>query len=177
MADAQAAAGGADYFADPVFPDCFVCGTGRRPGDGLRIFPGPLAGRPWWAAPWTPDPSVTDADARVRPEVLWAALDCPGGIAAAEAAGLIRDTVILLGRMTASLGVPPAAGDQCLVMAWPGQRDGRKLLAGSALLGPGGTVLATARTVWLTVPAVAYASDHHRHLARSRPTRLPSSAG
>jgi hypothetical protein len=176
MAEAQAAAGGAHYFADPAFPDCFVCGTGRQPGDGLRIFPGPLAGRPWWAAPWTPDPSVTDPDGRVRPEVIWAALDCPGGIAAAEAAGLARDTVILLGRMTASLGVPPAVGDQCLVMAWPGERDGRKLRAGSALLGPGGTVLAAAQTVWLTVPAFAQASDHHRHLARSRPTRPPSSA-
>ena len=176
MAEAQAAAGGAHYFTDPVFPDCFVCGTGRRPGDGLRIFPGPLAGQPWWAASWTPDPSVTDADRKVRPEVIWAALDCPGGIAAAEAAGLTRDTVILLGRMTASLGVPPMAGDQCLLMAWPGERDGRKLLAGSALLGPGGTVLATARTMWLTVPAFAHASDHHRHLVRSRPTHLPSSA-
>jgi hypothetical protein len=79
MAEAQAAAGGARYYTDPVFPDCFVCGMGRRPGDGLRIFPGPLAGRPLWAAPWTPDPWVTDADGRARTEVVWAALDCPGG--------------------------------------------------------------------------------------------------
>ena len=145
-------AGRARYYTDPVFPDCFVCGMGREPGDGLRIFPGPLAGRPLWAAPWTPDPSVTGADGRVRPEVVWAALDCPSGIAAAEAAGLARDTAILLGRMTASLTVLPVAGDQCLVIAWPGGRDGRKLTAGSALLGPGGEVLAAARTVWLTVP-------------------------
>ncbi len=89
---------------------------------------------------------------KVRPEVVWAALDCPSGIAAAEAAGLARDTAILLGRMTASLAVLPAAGAQCRVIAWPGGRDGRKLTAGSALLGPGGEVLAAARTVWLTVP-------------------------
>jgi len=152
MAEAHAVAGGARYYADPVFPDCFVCGTGRRPGDGLRIFPGPLAGRPLWAAPWTPDPSVTDAAGRVRPEVIWAALDCPSGIAAGEDADLARDTAILLGRMTASLAVPPVVGDQCLVIAWPGERDGRKLLAGSALLGPVGTVLAAASAVWLTVP-------------------------
>ena len=151
-AEARAVAGGAPYYADPVFPDCFVCGVSRPPGDGLRIFPGPLPGRPVWAAPWTPDPSVADADGRVRPEVVWAALDCPSGLAAAEAAGLARDTAILLGRMTASLDVLPVAGDQCLVIAWPGGRDGRKLPAGSALLGPGGQVLAAARTVWLTVP-------------------------
>jgi hypothetical protein len=152
MAEAHAVAGCARYYTDPVFPDCFVCGMGRGPGDGLRIFPGPLAGRPLWAAPWTPDPSVTGAGGRVRPEVVWAALDCPSGIAAAEAAGLGRDTATLLGRMTASLAVLPVAGDQCLVIAWPGGRDGRKLLAGSALLGPGGQVLATARAVWLSVP-------------------------
>jgi hypothetical protein len=152
MAEAHAVAGRARYYTDPVFPDCFVCGIGRGPGDGLRIFPGPLAGRPLWAAPWTPDPSVTDAGGRVRPEVVWAALDCPSGIAAAEAANLARDTAILLGRMTASLEALPVAGDQCLVIAWPGGRDGRKLTAGSALLGSRGTVLAVAKTVWLTVP-------------------------
>ena len=54
--------------------------------------------------------------------------------------------------MTASLAGVPVAGEACLVVAWPGWRDGRKLLAGSALLGPGGQVLAAARTVWLTVP-------------------------
>ena len=152
MAEARTAAGRARYYSDPFFPACFVCGTGRQLGDGLRIFPGPVAGRPLWAAPWTPDPSVTDASGRVRPEVVWAALDCPSGIAAAEAADLAQDTAILLGRMTASLAVLPAAGDQYLVIAWPGERDGRKLTARSALLGPGDQVLAAARTVWLTVP-------------------------
>ena len=152
MAGAQAVAGRARYYTDPVFPGCFACGMGRGPGDGLRIFPGPLAGRRLWAAPWTPDLSVTDAGGRVRPEVVWAALDCPSGIAAAEAAGLARDTAFLLGRMTAGLTVLPVAGDQCRVIAWPGGRAGRKLTAGSALLGPGGKVLAAARTVWLTVP-------------------------
>jgi len=152
LAEARAVAGRARYYADPVFPGCFVCGVGRQPGDGLRIFPGALADRPLWAAPWTPDPSVTGPGGRVRPEVAWAALDCPSGIAAAEAAGLAPDTAFLLGRMTASLASLPVSGDQCLVIAWPGGQDGRKLLAGSALLGPGGKVLAAARAVWLTVP-------------------------
>jgi hypothetical protein len=46
----------------------------------------------------------------------------------------------------------PAVGDQCRVIAWPERRDGRKLTAGSALLGPDGEVLAVAEAVWLTVP-------------------------
>jgi len=88
----------------------------------------------------------------VRPEVVWAALDCPSGIAAAEAAGLAPDTAILLRQMTVSLTVLPTVRDRCRVIAWPGGRDDRKLTAGSALVGPGGEVLAAARTLWLTVP-------------------------
>jgi hypothetical protein len=156
-AEADTAAGNARYFRDPVFPDCFVCGMNRQPGDGLRIFPGPVTGRGLWAAPWKPDPSVAGPDGRVRPEVVWAALDCPSGIAAAEAAGLSGepgwDTAILLGRMTATtLAARPRVGDRCRVIAWPERRDGRKLTAGSALIGPDGEVLAVAGAVWLTVP-------------------------
>ena len=62
------------------------------------------------------------------------------------------DTAILLGRMTASLAARPAVGDQCRVIAWPQTRDGRKLTAGSALIGPSGEVLAVAAALWLTVP-------------------------
>jgi hypothetical protein len=152
MAVARAAAGRARYFTDPFFPDCFVCGMNRGPGEGLRIFPGPVPDRPLWVAPWMPDPSVTGADGMVRPEVVWAALDCPSGIAAGEAFGLASDTAILLGQMTASMTAPPLVGDQCQVIAWPDERDGRKLTAGSAVLGPGGETLAVARAVWLTVP-------------------------
>jgi hypothetical protein len=61
---ARAAAGRAAYYDDPVFPGCFVCGPARAPGDGLRIFPGPVTGRSLWAAPWTPDPSVAGPTAR-----------------------------------------------------------------------------------------------------------------
>jgi hypothetical protein len=152
VAEARAAEGRARCFRDPPFPDCFVCGTRRRPGDGLRIFPGPVPGRALWAAPWTPDASLADGGHSVRPEIVWAALDCPSGIAAAEAAYIGQETAILLGRMTASVAALPAVGDEYQVIAWPIGRDGRKLTAGSALLGRGGQVLAVATTVWLTVP-------------------------
>lgn len=111
--EARAVAGRSRYYTDPVFPACFVCGMDRRPGDGGRIFPGPVSGRALWAAPWTPDPSVASSDRSIRPEVIWAALDCPSGLAAAEASGLAQDTVILLGRMTVSLaGLPLASSER-----------------------------------------------------------------
>ena len=152
MSEACRSAGRARYFQDPFFPECFVCGPDRGLGDGLRIFPGPVPGRMLWAAPWTPDSSVAGPDGRVRPEIVWAALDCPSGIAVAEGACLDADTAIVLGRMTASVTALPMPGDQCRVIAWPDGGYGRKLTAGSVLLGPGGEVLAVARAVWLTVP-------------------------
>ena len=152
LPEARAVAGRARYFDDVVFPTCFVCGPARRPGDGLRIFPGPVSGRALWAAPWTPNPSLADGTRGVPPEIVWAALDCPSGIAAAEAADLGEHAAIVLGRMTARVAVLPAAGDDYTVISWPTGRDGRKLTAGSALLSRGGEVLAAARTVWLTVP-------------------------
>src|ERR1700685_3557031 len=49
LAEARTAAGRARYYSDPFFPDCFVCGPDRHIGDGLRLFPRPVAGRAGWA--------------------------------------------------------------------------------------------------------------------------------
>jgi hypothetical protein len=87
LAEARAAAGRGPYYGDPLFPDCFVCGPARAPGDGLRIFPG-----------------------RVPRHRL---------------------------------------------VAWLLGRDGRKLTAGSALLGSDGEVVAAARALWITVARTA----------------------
>ncbi len=157
-AEARAAAGRAAYYDDPVFPGCFVCGPDRAPGDGLRIFPGPVPGREVWAAPWSPDPSVGGPDGLVPEEVVWAALDCPGGVAVADAVAEARVTPtegMLLGRMTAELAGPVRIGAAYRVVAWLLERDGRKHTAGSALFGPDDQLLAVARAVWITVPRAA----------------------
>jgi hypothetical protein len=165
-AQARAAAGTAPYYADPVFPDCFVCGPTRGPADGLRIFPGPVPGTALYAAPWTIDRSVVATDGRVRPEVVWAALDCPSGIAAAAAAELADDTAVVLGQMTANVAALPEAGDECRVVAWPLGQEGRKLTAGTALIGPDGQVLAAARALWITVPRPGSTPRQSNHDAR-----------
>ncbi|ONH26625.1 hypothetical protein BL253_24360 [Pseudofrankia asymbiotica] len=151
MAEARAAEGQSRYFQRPEFQTCFVCGTHRGRGDGLRIFPGLVRGRPLWAAPWTPDASSATGGPSVRPEIAWAALGCPGGIAAIEAHDIGEDAAVLLGQMTADVPTLPVAGHEYQVVAWSVRREGRRLIAGSALLGQGGEVLAAARTVWLTV--------------------------
>ena len=148
LAEARAAAGRYEWAQDHPYPTCFVCGPQRASGDGLRIFPGPVEGRRLYASPWTPDPSLLDGDGSVRPEFVWAALDCPSGAATTAFEGVGRS---LLGRLAADLRAPvPGAGTHVLT-AWPVQRDGRKLHTCSALFTERGERCAVARAVWIEV--------------------------
>jgi len=49
------------------FPRCFVCGTQREVGDGMRIFSGEVAGRSILAAPWVPDVAFAEGSDRIKP--------------------------------------------------------------------------------------------------------------
>jgi hypothetical protein len=126
-------------FEHHAYPTCFTCGPERE--DGLRIFPGPVAGREGLvAAPWTP--------AEVRPEIIWAALDCPGGWAVDH----FQREGVMLGRMAAGIRELPTVGERHVVVGWPVGEEGRKRHAGSALYSPAGHVLSLARSTWI-VPA------------------------
>jgi hypothetical protein len=123
---------------DSPFPECFVCGPHREPGDGLRIFAGPLHDRVV-AAPWIP------VDRYTAPEFVWSALDCPG----AYACGFGERGVLVLGRLAARVDALPRAGEPCVVVAWPLGDEGRKSYAGTALYGERGRVLGVARATWI----------------------------
>jgi hypothetical protein len=139
-------------------PGCFVCGPGRAPEDGLRIFVGPLAANPSrrieaLAAAWVPSADLAGNDGLVSGEFAWSVLDCPTGFAAVGARhlGMGGSEPVLLGRMAAQVHQRPKPGDRCIVVAWPTGRDGRKLFANSALLGADGETLAVAQATWLIV--------------------------
>jgi hypothetical protein len=123
-------------FTEHAFPRCFVCGPERAPGDGLRVFAGPLGGGRF-AATWQPT--------EVRPELVWAALDCPGAIAV----GFPDRGETLLGRFAVKIDQPPEPAERCVVLAWPVGEDGRKLYAATALFGEDGRALARARATWI----------------------------
>lgn len=131
------------------FPGCFVCGPGREPGDGLRIFPGPVTGSSVLAAPWIPDPSLADSSTRVSPEFLWSALDCTGAFAVLPAKD---DVAIVLGEICATIVGEVAPLERCVVAGWPLAVDGRKRLAASAVYAESGRLVALARAVWIEVP-------------------------
>jgi hypothetical protein len=121
-----------------AFPDCFVCGPAHP--DGMRIFPGPLDGRPGdVAAPWTV--------AETGPEFVWAALDCPGGWSTGDLAA----RPMVLGRMSARIGTLPDVGARCVVLGRHVRTEGRRTLTESALYGPDGDLLARAEAVWVAV--------------------------
>jgi hypothetical protein len=129
------------------FPSCFVCGPDRQPGDGLRILVGPVAGRNLSADVWYPDQSLARQDGYLRPEFVWAALDCAGGIGAiGDAPGT---SVYLLGRFSARQTGPVKTGEPHAVVGWHLAEDGRRLLAGSALFTAAGQVVALARAIWI----------------------------
>ncbi len=135
------------WFTGHPFPGCFVCGPDRRAGDGLCIFPGPVAGREIVAAPWVPDDSVCDASGRVRPEVVWAALDCPSWFGLLEFEG--GTTTGLLGQLSAHVLRRPAAHEPCVAIGWSLGREGRKLHAGAALYTGEGVLLGSSAAIWI----------------------------
>ena len=131
-------------------PTCFVCGTGRTRGDGLRIFAGPLDGSDVVAAPWVPEPSLAAAGEPLDRRYVWSALDCPSYF------GLGTTPGALLGRLTADITRVPVGGEQLIAMAWPIEVAGRKHFSASALATPDGDVIARAAAIWIELEEPPY---------------------
>jgi hypothetical protein len=137
-------------FAHHPFPGCFVCGTERARGDGLRIFASTLPGFARdvdrrVAAAWTPEPALAAADGKVHPEYLWAALDCPGYFAVAQPVGQVR----LLAEFAVRIDRRVHADEPCVILGWTIRREGRSALAGTALFAHDGTLCACAEGRWV----------------------------
>jgi len=135
------------YERHPSDGECFACGPGRLVGDGLRIFPGPVAGREVVAGPWTPTASDVDSAGKALPEMVIATLDCTaflGGVCFEPGGG-----PSLLGRLRSEVYGRPQAGQTCVSVGWLLGRDGRKLNVGSALFDGSGELLAIGRATWI----------------------------
>jgi len=81
----------------------------------------------------------------VRPEIVWAAIDCPGAYALR---GVERGSP-LLARMTARIDRLPREGERCIIAGWPLDTDGRKRNAATALYGEDGSPIAVSRQLWI----------------------------
>lgn len=140
-AEAEKASAAYPAPAEGLFSRCFVCGRARE--DALGVFAGLVAGTDLVASPWTPPEWTAGAGGVVRPEFVWAVLDCPTYFA------LYRDSTPMsfLVAMRARIDAPVRAGTEHVVVAWPIAREGRKHFAGSAVLSADGEPLAVARAL------------------------------
>lgn len=131
------------------FPTCFTCGPKRALGDGLRIFPGRLPAtngdNSVFAASWIPDSSLTNGGVVVRPEFVWAAMDCPTGFAA----GFPWRGTLVTGRLAVQQMTPVYPLRPYVVVSWPAGSEGRKFHACGALYSPDGEICAKARATWI----------------------------
>jgi hypothetical protein len=129
---------------DHAFPSCFVCGPHRKVGDGLRLFTGPADGFDGVADVWVPAPEFAGDDGLVRPEILWAALDCPGAFAVG-----FDGNPMVLARIVGNLHALPKAGEALVVAGWPLFHDGRKHGAGTAIYTEDGQLIAQSEQLWI----------------------------
>jgi hypothetical protein len=144
-AAAASAAGQERWTAEHPFRTCVVCGPDRAAHDGLRVFPGQLRDG-MFAAPWTPDESLANGNGEVRPECVWAALDCP---TSAPVADFGLGPPMVLGRLTARLAASVRVGEPHAIVSWPLAVEGRKRHSACALYDSQGRLLCASRALWI----------------------------
>jgi hypothetical protein len=124
-----------------------VCGPDRDAGDGMRIFPAALPGRDGlYGACWTPGEQDGDTDGWVRPELVWAALDCP---TSAPVANFGAGPPMVLASLAARIGCPVRVGEPHTILSWGLAVDGRKRRAAAALYDSEGILTCASRALWI----------------------------
>lgn len=137
--------GRARWASGHPFPTCVVCGPER--GDGFGIHPAPLPGRGrLYGATWTPGELDGDGEGWVRPELVWAALDCP---TSAPVANFGAGPACVLASLTARLGCPVSVGEPHTILSWGLELDGRKRRSAAALYDSAGTFTCASRALWI----------------------------
>jgi hypothetical protein len=143
-AQALAAVSHYEGFQAHAYSDCFVCGPARDRGDGMRIFASPIEGMDIVAAAWLPDQSMVGPDGKVLPELMWAALDCPGFFATGAA---IKGP--LLGTYAARIDRCVHLDVPCVVIGWAIRHEGRKHVVGTAIFDNFGVLCGRALATWI----------------------------
>jgi hypothetical protein len=144
---ATAAEAGFAGHHDHPFPGCFVCGTERATGDGLRIFPGPLPGAPRRAAAvFTPGEAHAGPHGRLPAAAVWAALDCPTAWV-----NMAPGAVALLGRLRAEVRGDLRPGRSYQVVAESAGQEGRKAYGRAGIYDPDGRLLAASEATWISI--------------------------
>ena len=144
LADARAARQLYRGLGTGSFANCFVCGRARDDAFGVQA--GRVQSRDVVASPWTPPEWTADESGTVRPEIVWAVLDCPTYFATyVDVPDPLPPAV--LARFSVRIDAPVRAGDEHVAIGWPIEADGRKRRAGSAVVSSDGELLAVAEAL------------------------------
>lgn len=179
----DASSGYAGHRTHP-FPRCFACGPDREPGDGLRIFPGPVhepgpepgpdldgvtgsepglapagaARRHPVAAPWVPHASLA-----VASDLLDAGVQRVGTAATWAAldcvggwASDLEGRPMVLGQIAAQVDALPVVGEPHVVVGVELGVEGRKVFTASTLYDSDGRIVARARHTWIAIDPAAF---------------------
>lgn len=141
--DRARAAARDSYFRDVerhAFPTCYACGPLRAPGDGLRIFVGPVEDDVY-ADVWTPPGD--------GPELYWSALDCPSSAPAFADGRAERFGPFVLARLAVRVDGPLEPGEEHVIVSWRLGGEEHRQQAAAAILGPRGEPVAVARALWI----------------------------
>lgn len=137
-----------ETFNEHEFPLCFGCGPKREHGDGLRIFAERVPNKNMVASPWIPDESLAGEDGCIKPEFVWAALDCPGGYSTLTL-GVFKK--VLLGKLSVTIDKPERIlpNEKYIIAGWVISVNGRKNHTGTALFTDDGELLAKGKATWI----------------------------
>ncbi|MBM9499067.1 hypothetical protein JWG44_02210 [Leptospira sp. 201903071] len=120
-------------FQKHPFPTCFVCGPKRNHEDGMRIFSAKIKDQDGFThlhgAFWNPWKDLSDLDGKIRNEIVWAALDCPGGFAVSY----VDPTMIVLVKLRGRLLESIFAELPYAILSWEIGRNRRQRIAGTAI--------------------------------------------
>jgi hypothetical protein len=86
----------------------------------------------------------------VRPECVWAALDCP---TSAPVVNFGEGPACVLARFAVRVDRPIEPERPHVVVSWPLEVDGRKRHSAAALFSDDGRLLAAARALWIELRA------------------------
>ncbi|MFE0177691.1 hotdog fold domain-containing protein [Streptomyces sp. NPDC059002] len=126
--------------------DCFGCGD-RAPDRGLRQHSSPVPGRDVVAAAWAPHPAFDDGTGALRPDLAWAALDCPSAAPGIHFGTLRRGAVTAF--LTGRILRPMAIGEDHITYAWLISESGRKHTMGVAATTAKGELCAVGEALWV----------------------------
>ncbi|TGM34002.1 hypothetical protein EHQ92_17870 [Leptospira biflexa] len=120
-------------FKKHPFSTCFVCGTERKAKDGMRIFPAKISDQSKFnhlhGSFWNPWKELGDSRGKIFNEIVWAALDCPGGFAVS----FLDPRMIVLVKLRARLMNSVFADTTYAIQAWEISRNRRQRIAGTAI--------------------------------------------